>query len=403
MLKIESIRSPSPASSAGFRLTDTIISCNGHDVNDWVDFLFHAGGTSLLLGYRRGGIDRTTSLRRLPGAEWGFTFRGQEPRRCRRKCVFCFVDQMPRNVRPSLLVKDDDIRYSLLQGTYVTLDVDQVEYAVTKRLSPVHVSVHATDPRIRGRLLGTDRGEPVLPGLRELSEAGIEVETQIVIVPGMNDGACLKDTLADLFSVPGVRSVGVVPVGLTEHRAGLPVLQRPDRDISVGVIETCDEWRARAGTHGKGGWVFPSDEFFLLAGMEIPPSGYYSGCTLRENGIGMLRELMELDVGELRGMGALCTGSLAAPFIERLLKGSEYTVVEVENLFLGRQVGVAGLLSGTDVAGTVSRLPSSYNRVILPSVMFNLDGFTIDGLTHEDISRITGRTVNVLESLEELD
>ncbi|MFO8183982.1 MAG: DUF512 domain-containing protein [Candidatus Aegiribacteria sp.] len=403
MLRIESVGSPSPASAAGLRRTDILISCNGHPVDDFIDFLFAADGTFASIEYTRAATTRNIRLRRLPGSHWGLTFRGQTPRVCGKKCVFCFVDQLPPGVRPSLRVKDDDIRYSFLQGTYVTLSEEDVAFAVKRRLSPVHVSVHATDPRLRGRILGTGRDQPVMDWLNTLSRAGIEIETQVVAVPGLNDGHHLERTAEDLLSVEGVRSVGVVPAGLTRFREGLPEVRRPTAGEAADIIDICHRFRARAAGRGRGGWIYPSDELFLLAGRNIPPSEYYRGCTLRENGIGMLSELPSSGSRSYRGGGIVCTGSLAAPFIRRALSGSDYLVKAVENRFLGEQVGVAGLISGSDVARTVSGLSTSYNRLILPSVMFNHEMITIDDQTPGHIERATGMKVVVAGKLEELD
>jgi NifB/MoaA-like Fe-S oxidoreductase len=229
------------------------------------------------------------------------------------------------------------------------------------------------------------------------------VETQIVVVPGVNDGRRLESTVSDLFTVSGVRSVGVVPVGLTDHRKGLAPLRRPDAQEAADIIYICNNWRTRATGEGRGGWIYPSDELFLLAGRELPPSPYYSGCTLRENGIGMLAELESLAGRNFTGQGILCTGSMAAPFLRRIFAGSGYSVAEVENRFLGSMVGAAGLLAGEDAARTVMESRRGYNRVILPSVMFNHDMLTIDDLSPRDISRLTGREVKVAQSLTELE
>lgn len=403
MLHISSVSSPSPASAAGLISTDILISCNGHPVDDFIDFLFAADGTFASIEYNRAIIRRKIRVRRLPGCDWGLTFRGQSPRVCRKKCVFCFVDQLPPGVRPSLRIKDDDVRYSFLQGTYVTLNDEDVAFAVKRRLSPIHVSVHATEPRLRGRVLGTGRSQPVMEWLKILSRAGIEIETQIVVVPGLNDGQHLERTAEDLLTVEGVRSVGVVPVGLTRFRKGLPAIRRPTPGEAADIIDICHHFRARAERMGRGGWIYPSDEFFLLAGRKIPPPQYYRGCTLRENGIGMLSELPSPGSRRYRGRGIVCTGSLAAPFIRHALRGSDYMVKSVENRFLGEQVGVAGLISGSDLVRTVGGLSTSYNRVILPSVMFNHEMMTIDDRTPGHIERATGMKVVIAEKLEELD
>ncbi|MCK4806887.1 MAG: DUF512 domain-containing protein [Candidatus Aegiribacteria sp.] len=402
MLEILSITPGSPASAAGFRRIDRLVSCNGSPLNDWIDFLYSANGLFINLIYTRGPLIRRLTIRRNPGVDWGFTFKGQEPAVCRKKCIFCFVDQLPRDVRPSLQVKDDDIRYSFVQGTYVTLDRDDTEYAIRKHLTPLHISVHATDPSVRGKILGTCREEPVLHMLEKLSRAGIKMETQIVVVPGLNDGKQLDRTLEDLFSIPGVISAGVVPVGLTKYRNGLPEIRRPFEAEALRVVNQCSMWRRKAMKNRGNAWVYPSDEFFIIAGLDIPPVSYYESCTLKENGIGLLADLLAISGKKFKGRGAVCTGTLAAPFLRRLLNGSDYLVTVIENTFLGPEIGVAGLLSGADIVRSVKDLPDLYNSVILPGVMFNHDMLTLDDHTPEEISQSTGREVLVARNLEEL-
>ncbi len=402
MLGILSVTPCSPASTAGFRKTDILVSSNGIALNDWIDFLNSSSSLFITLIYMRGPLTRRLTIRRNPGADWGFVFQDQKPTVCRKKCIFCFVDQLPRDVRSSLQVKDDDVRYSFLQGTYVTLDRNDTEYAILKHLTPLHISVHATDPSVRGRILGTGRAEPVLHMLEKLSTAGIEMETQIVLVPGLNDEIQLDRTLEDLLSIAGIISVGVVPVGLTKYRNGLPNIRRPSEAEALRVVTQCSKWRRKAMKTRYNGWVYPSDEFFIMAGLNIPPPSYYESCTLRENGIGLLADLMAISGKIFTGSGTVCTGTLAAPFLRQLLNGSDYHVTVVQNTFLGPEIGVAGLLSGADIVRSVKELPDLYNRVILPGVMFNHDMLTLDDITPEIISRLTGREILVTRDLEEL-
>lgn len=402
MLGIHSIHPGSPASRAGLKNTDMLITCNGKQLSDWVDFAYCANGTSISIEYKRGLLIREKVLRRIPGAGWGLDFEGQSPRTCTRKCIFCFVDQLPPGVRSSLLLKDDDIRYSFFHGTYVTLNRSDVHLAIQKKLSPVHVSVHTADPFLRGRLLGTGKKEPVIPFLKMLSDADISIETQIVIVPEWNNGAILDETLAALFSIPGVTSVGVVPVGLTSFRKGLRDIRRPTSDEAAEVIRQCDIWRRKAENARGTGWVYPSDEFFILAETEIPDSGYYEECTLRENGIGLLADLLENEGKDFPGRGLVCTGTMAAPFMKRVLAESTYQVVTVNNTFFGPDVGVSGLLTGIDIVRSVKTETTSCNTVILPRVMFNHDMLTLDDLTPQDLERLTGQQIKIVYGMEEL-
>lgn len=307
-------------------------------------------------------------------------------------------------MRDTLRVKDDDVRYSFYQGTFVTLGPGDVRLAVEKRLSPIHVSVHSTNPEIRGRLLGMREPEPILPQLRELSDAGISIEAQVVLVPGWNDGAILRATLDDLMGVPGVASVGVVPVGLTSHRRNLTRISRPSRDQAEDAVSACERFREMALATRNTLFVFPSDELMVLAGREIPGVDYYEGCGMKADGIGMLAGLMTHMGRTFQGEGEVCTGTLAAPFMRKVLAGSRYRVLEVANGFFGPDVGVSGLLSGEDIAESAGHSgPSPENLpLVLPAVMFNHDGVTVDGLSPEAISLAAGRPVTVAGGMEEL-
>jgi len=328
---------------------------------------------------------------------------GEGPRICRNRCVFCFVDQNPPGVRPGLRVRDDDIRHSFLHGTYVTLEDDQVELALNRRLSPVYVSVHTTDPRLRGQMLGRRAPVPVVPGLERLRMEGIEVRGQVVVVPGLNDGQALKHTVSTLLERRLVSELGVVPVGLTDHRQGLPELRRPTAGESSQVLALCLEAGRWATDAGLGRWIWPADEFLIMAGTEIPDTRFYSGCHLRENGIGMLASLAD-ESPSPRGSGTVVTGVLAAPFLRGLLAGSRYAVATATNDFFGPKVGVAGLLSGGDVVSAIRGLleAGQAGPFFLPSVMFNCDSLTLDDLTLPDIVRAVGAEVLVAESLGDL-
>ncbi|MCK4504242.1 MAG: DUF512 domain-containing protein [Candidatus Aegiribacteria sp.] len=402
MLRIHSIHPGSPASRTGLKKTDILIACNGETLDDWFDFMYNANGTIITIKYKRGIQTRNMTIRRIPGIEWGFEFEGQSPRICRRKCIFCFIDQLPPGIRPSLLVKDDDIRYSFLQGTYVTLDRNDVSIAIKKNLSSVHVSVHASDPALRGRLLGTGKEEPIIPLLKTLSNAGISVETQIVIVPEWNNGMFLEQTLRDLFEIPSVTSVGVVPVGITSFRDGLQNIRRPTAAEAAEIIHQCDNWRRIAMRTRGTPWVYPADELFSLSGKDIPDSEYYEECTLRENGIGLLSNLLEYESRDFSGRGLICTGTLAAPFMKRVLAGSEYQILAVNNTFFGPEVGVSGLLAGNDIVQAVGAKNVSSDPVYLPRSMFNHNMLTLDDLSPGDIAQMTGREIIIACGVEDL-
>ena len=411
---IEDVRVLSPASRAGLRRGDRLLACDGRPIEDWLDFSLWATGvtTRLTIG-RLDRLERALTLRRRrPGQDWGVLLAGSAPVRCPHSCVFCFVDQNPSGLRPELYVKDDDVRHSFFRGTFVSLNEEQASEAIRRRLSPLNVSVHTTDPELRGRLFGHSRGPlPILPGLGRLSEAGLEVDAQIVLIPGWNDGGSMTGTLEDLLELAtSVRSAGVVPVGLTRHgrqrAGGAGAIRRPNREEAGAAIDAVGAVQAAAFDRTGTRWAYAADELYLLADREIPPEQHYIGCPQRANGIGLLAAaaagVRERSRGGWSGTGSLFTGALAYPFLKEMMSGTRYRAVEVRNTLFGDVVGVAGLLSGRDIIDRAAELRDLVEPIYLPSVMFNHEGLTLDGLTAADIGNAAGRQVRVRTGLTDL-
>lgn len=325
---------------------------------------------------------------------------------CGNKCLFCFVDRLPDGLRQALYVKDDDYRLSFLHGNFVTLtnltagDLDRI---LALRLSPLYVSVHATEPDVRTSLLGSPRAGRVMDQLVELTRGGIAVHAQVVVCPGFNDGAHLERTICDLATLgPGLLSIGIVPVGLTAFgpadspvRGATPEEKRAALDIALAA-------------HARlKGLVYPADEYFLDLGLELPGAGFYDGYPQLENGIGLGRSFLD-DLARLEGRlrprqpsqgrveALVVTGRLAGPLVQRAatvagaLAGVQVRVVEAENRFLGRTVTVAGLLSGADVVRAVEAVGAARPApVLVPGAALRagsdefLDGLTLSGLTKD--------------------
>ena len=390
---------PSPASRAGLKKGDIILSCNGFPVTDWVDLLAQSSAGTVNLHIRRGLSEKHVKLRRGPGEELGIHLSDSEPRSCGNRCIFCFVDQQPPGLRPSLLVKDDDVRYSFLQGTYITLTNRQTAEAISRGFNTLHVSVHAADPELRGRLLGRPGPMPILSNIDMLAEHGIEVQAQIVVVPGYNDGKVLEDTIEKLLRRSNVRILGIVPVGLTGHRNGLTPLRRPSAEEAASTLDIIAAWQNESGSPR----VFAADEYYLLAPRDIPGGDHYTTCTLQANGIGLMAAERDHCAGRnFTGEGLVATGELAYPFISTLLEDSGYTVLPVWNTLMGREVGVAGLLSGADVIHSTANHHNTRKMLFLPSIMFNHRGLTLDGISKDDISNATGMDVSVIERIGDL-
>ncbi|MGD2062100.1 MAG: DUF512 domain-containing protein [Nitrospirota bacterium] len=384
---------------------DRIVAINGRPVRDLLDVQFYGAAAELhLVVERADGDEWELSVTKDAGVGLGLELQPMEIQTCNNNCVFCFVYQNPRGQRRSLYVKDEDYRFSFLHGHYITLsNLTDEEYQriIEQRLSPLYVSVHATDPDLRADLLRGKRMAPVVPQLRRLIRGGITLHTQIVLCPGINDGIHLTQTIQDLAALhPGVRSVAVVPVGLTDHREGLPVLQRVDEAYAqrfLGELESVQrENLSVLGTR----FVFAADEWFVLAGRAIPAAAEYEGYPQIADGVGamaLFREELALALPHRQpSKGRFCflTGKLFGPTLEKHVAAVEKAfvgwhgrVVSLENRFLGAGITVAGLLSGDDVRRGLAQCRPGEIPVI-PDVMLAEDGNTfLDSVTVVQLRR----------------
>lgn len=381
----------SPAEAAGIRPGDRLVRIDGHLIRDVLDYKFYGYDSHLILELERRGQALTLEIFKAEGQDPGLEFETylmDRQKGCANKCVFCFIDQLPKGMRQSLYFKDDDARLSFLMGNYITLtnlsDAD-VQRIIRMRLSPLNVSVHTTDPALRKLMLGNPRGGESLRHLYTLAEAGITLKTQIVCCPGLNDGAQLEKTLQDLSALyPVVQSIAVVPVGITRHRQGLHPLVPMDRDKAravVSVIET--RRRCNLAQHGCA-IVCGADELYLKADLPLPPPEYYEGYSQLENGVG----LMALFEEELRGAllmekeeipapspCAIVCGKAAQAFMTRMVAlvrarcpGLDCPVFGVENDFFGHTVDVTGLVTGCDIINQLKGKVSG-RRLLVPAVM----------------------------------
>ncbi len=411
---ITGVASRSAASRARLRVGDHLLAINGVPLRDVIDVQIYAAEPELDFLIERGGKRVTRRCRRRYGEPLGLDF--AEPlfdgaiRRCQNRCEFCFVTQMPPGLRDPLYVKDDDYRLSFLHGNYVTLTnlrAADWERIAEQFLSPLYVSVHATEPEVRAGLLRHPRAGDILTHLRRLVDIGIEVHTQAVLIPGRNDGAHLDRTLADLAALrPGVVDVTVVPVGLTRwHAPGL----RPFTDAeSLAVLAQVSGWQDRLRGASGTRFVYASDECYLRAGQPVPELDAYDALlpALLENGVGMVRAFLEdwpawraalIAAGGTRQCWV--TGVLFAPVLWE--RGAAFTretgipaeVVAVPNHFFGETVTVAGLLTGGDVIAALGRLAAD-TVIILPDEMFRgPGGRTLDGLTLAEMRQALGCAV----------
>jgi putative radical SAM enzyme (TIGR03279 family) len=415
---VAAIRRRTPAAVAGLVPGDRILTVNGEDIRDAIDFQFHAGDERLELTVARDGAETALVLDRR-GPDLGLELAAPQPAEiatCANKCVFCFIHQLPKGMRRSLYVKDDDFRLSFLHGNYITLtDLDEAELRriETQRLSPLYISVHATDPALRHELLGRPRvSAEILPRLERLAKAGIRMHAQIVLCPGLNDGRHLERTVRELAVLhPHVATTAVVPVGLTRHRERLPRLRPLTPPEARALIATAGEWQARFLTALGSRFVFLADEIYLMAEMPLPLAGAYEGFAIAEDGIGLVRRFEDDFARASRRRRAptrpravtVVTGEMYGPRLARLLaplaaRGLDARVAAIPNDFFGRAIAVAGLLTGKDIQRHLSTLPDLGTEILIPSITVrDIDGVFLDDLTPADLAADLGVPVRMVD------
>ncbi len=396
------------AERSGLQPGDRIISVNGHVLHDVIDHHVYAAEEELEVEIERAAERLLYRVQRGYGEEFGLQFTDDVfdgVRRCDNHCPFCFIDQMPRGMRSSLYVKDDDYRYSFLHGNFITLSnwtERDWERVAEQHLSPLYVSVHATELELRRRIFNNPRLPDIRVQLHRLAELGIEMHTQIVILPSVNDGQCLKDTVEDVAALyPAVRSIGVVPVGLTKHHsAGLRLLTGEEEQA---IVEQIVPWQAEYRRRFGLTFVHPSDELYLRGGFSIPSAEQYDGFPQLENGIGLVRQLLdewESMKGKRRAAarrkGIVVCGELVAPLLGPIIEELNdafqlnITIAPIENRFFGSTVTVSGLLTAGDVlAGLEGR--DLGDVVFLPRAMFDATGkVTLDDVSLTEIESSLG-------------
>lgn len=403
---------------------DRIIKVNGKVVRDYLDFRFQtAGETELVLEVRKKtGEDWEVELERAEGEDFGLSFEQIVPRQCANECIFCFCNGNPADARPSLFIKDEDVRLSFLYGNYTTMTSiteDEMRRIVEQRLSPQYVSVHATDLDVRAYLLGIDKDRAdISPKLHRLLDAGIEVHAQVVLCPGINDNEVLEKTILDLAAeYPRITSVAIVPLGLTRYNNDAR-LTRVTSDFCRNVIDQVT--RLQKQLHAKIGTNFAllGDEIYLRAGRSIPARSHYGDYPQIEDGVGMVRSFsnefsriirqLERDswTSSRNTHGTVFTGTLFAPSLRKMIEKmnarfkTQLVVEPLENSYFGGDVSVAGLLTGQDLLKAREKVAGEF--VLIPKQMLKSDdAIMLDGMTLDDVSRAMGHPVHAV-NLQEL-
>ncbi|RKX21328.1 MAG: hypothetical protein DRP45_12450 [Candidatus Zixiibacteriota bacterium] len=414
VLKILSVDSDSPLSGQvcpGFKL----ISINGEKVRDAIDFQFKLAEDHVnILFADPQGNEVVFQFEDISTAELGLTLEDHKVIQCNNDCIFCFVDQQPKGMRPALYVRDEDFRLSFTHGNYITLSNlsdKHFERIVQQRLSPLYVSVHTTDDKLRRRMFRNEKLPPILPRLKYLTDNGIAVHAQVVLCPDINDGKAFEQTVSDLSSLyPGVRTLAVVPVGLTKYRTGLTKLRGYTPDEAEELIDRVESRQIAFFKALGSRFVWPADEFYVLAGGEFPRHHTYEEMSQFENGVGMVSEFVtsfNRRRSRLRGLNKrkrvqFLTGSSAHTFLSDLVMpylrerlGLKASLHQVSNRFWGETVTVTGLLTGQDLLARAQAEKSKFDTVVLPPNCLNKDGLFLDDMSLEQFRSALGNEVVV--------
>ncbi len=408
MFEVESVRNGSAAQRGGILPGDRIISVNGEPLLDYIDYIYFCAQRRLKIRIERQGALKTLLVLNSDEDDLGVTF--SEPllgkkRVCGNKCVFCFVHQLPKGMRKSLYVKDEDWRYSLIMGNYVTLSTisdDEVKRIIKRKASPLYISVHTVDEAQRRLMLGNENAVPIRPLLKKLASHGIRFHAQAVICPGFNDAERLEDTIRFLIRLyPAAASLAVVPVGLTGHRERLTPIEPVSQGMARETIKTVEKWQKECLNSIGTRFVFASDEFYIRAGLPLPPAEDYETFDQIENGVGLVATLLsEADeaLESCKGEGAdvsLATGEDAYPFIESIAKraaersGARVRVYAAKNLTFGGAVTVAGLLAGRDFVDALKGKDLG-SKLLIPAAALRDDNVFLDDMTLGELSQTLG-------------
>jgi putative radical SAM enzyme (TIGR03279 family) len=419
LLEIDSILPDSTAARLGLKAGDILDSINGHVVQDVIDYQFSVAEERITVFFHtKEGKSGTIKVVKDPDDNLGITFSPFPITRCKNRCIFCFVDQMPAGCRKSLYIRDDDYRASFLFGNYITLGaLAEKDWAriFSQRLSPLYISVHATDPSLRSIMLRNKKAPDVMESMKRLAAGGIRMHTQIVLCPGVNDGAYLQKTVEDLSGLfPAVSSIAVVPVGLTKYRKDLFPLRAFTRPEAHAVVDQMTlmgkRFKKQLGTR----LVFASDEFYIKAGEDVPPASFYEDFPQIENGVGMVAEFlreasrtrMPKQFPKIRV--TVVTGVSFSAILKKVLgrtrkvPGVRIDLVTVPNKFFGPAVTVTGLLTGHDIRHAL-RNRDTGDIVLVPANALKEDeDVFLDGMTLELLGKSLGVRIEKVESFKHL-
>ncbi len=419
-VEIETITQGSAAEKEGLLPGDLLFSVNGHRLNDGIDFMFYRNEPELNIGAVRKGKKMSLKIMPKETGDIGVTLKPFKIKRCTNNCIFCFVLQLPKGLRKSLYIKDEDYRMSFLYGNYVTLtnlSAQDKKRIAQQRLSPLYISVHSTNKVIRNTLLGNSKAGDVLKELKFLKENKIRMHVQIVLCPGYNDDRELQRTIRDLYGFyPYVSSIAVVPVGITMHRR--QAIKPVEKEDALKALDIIDSFQKRFRKKHGVSVVYGADELYIKGGVNFPALSEYGELPQIENGVGMVQLFMSQAKRISHQLSAVSnqqkkkfltfTGTSFYPYLrkftDRLLEkeGININVISVENTFFGKAITVTGLLTGRDVIRELSDKTDGCECLLIPDVVFR-DGEDVflDDISKKDVEDAVGIKVKVIESTPE--
>ena len=414
---VENIIKGSIADEIGLEPGDEILSINGNKIVDIIDYKYQISDEYITLEIKSiDGEIVTVEIDKEYDEDLGIEFTNPliaKAKRCSNNCIFCFINQLPSGMRETLYFKDDDSRLSFLQGNFITLtnmSDEEIDRIIKYRISPINVSVHTTNPELREKMLCNKRAGKIFEILKKFDEAGLDINCQVVAVPGINDGFELDRTIRDLYTLKNsVSSVAIVPVGITKYRDNLPEIKPYQEETSEEIITQVTDLQNEFLEESGSRFVFLADEFYILAGAGIPEEEEYEGYPQIENGVGLVRsfyeeivfELENIDIDKRHGDFTIVTGALAYDFMKNIAKkvmekliNIKIDVIAIENKFFGETITVACLVTGGDIINELKN--KNIDRILIPDVMLRKDtDYFLDDITLSDIKNQLGADIYV--------
>ena len=406
---IKSVEKRSPAHKAGIKAGDTLVSINGNNIIDVLDYRFYQQEEKLTLVFINAkGKEKVKKIKKSEDSEIGLefdTYLMDEKRSCRNKCIFCFIDQLPKGLRDSLYFKDDDSRLSFLFGNYITLTnitEHEIERIIKLHISPINISVHTTNPELRVKMMNNKNAGRVLQIISRFNEAGIKLNCQLVLVPEYNDGEELKRSLRDLTALENVDCIAAVPVGITAHREGLAEIRPFTKGEAAETIDIIESYAEACFKNSGKHRVYAADEFYILSERNLPSAEYYEDFLQLENGVGLVPLLLseaedaiktcDYNLGKKRTI-TIATGEAAYPFLKEIVDNAakkwdnlDCRVIAVKNNFFGGEITVAGLITATDLSEQLSGIDLG-EELLIPSAMLRDGGdMFLDSITLLELS-----------------